>query len=623
MLREKGHRIVKAGGRDIVNSRGKHFLEIIHKEILIGDGALGTEILKTAGRPVCIECMNLDAPLLVKRLHEDYISAGSRVIETNSFGANRINLSYRGLGEKTAEINRAAVKLAQEAASGMDIFIAGSIGPVNESRNEEKALSSSDKQAALLEQAMILAEAGADILILETFTDIEEISLLIRGIRGFTDMPVIAQMAFEEGGLTPYGEDGSAAAAALTEAGADVIGANCGGGVPAVMKAVAAMRPAEKPLSAFLNAGFAEQAEGRRIFAASDLYLAQRAAELAHLGVRLIGGCCGTTAATIRAIASILKNSALPVKRISLPISERKPAVQHEPIRIPKGVLVEIDPPRDLQMASIHSCTKALTDAGIKHITIADNPLASVRVDNITVAGMLLQEFGAVPIPHITSRDRNRIALQSAVMGAHCVGIRHLLCVTGDPVRMYHEANTSGVFDVNSVSLVKLISEFNLGQRLNPDNRTSFAIGVAFNPNVRSLDGQINKLLRKIEAGAHFALTQPVYSAGRLEATLEAFSRHHIDIPVFCGIMPLTSGRNAEYLHNEVPGIVIPDEFREKLGRFKDLADQKRVAMELAVTLAGQCLELNRLFYIITPRNDASFVLPIIEFLKVNGVKMF
>ena len=608
-----------------MKNKSQQFLDIIRDHTILGDGALGTELIKTAKVPVeSIEGLNLKEPGIVKKLHKDYIGAGSRVIETNSFGANRLNLAPLKLDHKIKEINAAAVKLAREAVGSSDIFIAGSIGPVRYiSRSEEDTVSTEDKYSALMEQTLILLEAGVDLLIFETFTDLDELSGIVKAARQSADIPIIAQMAFEEGGYTLHGVDGTAVARALAEAGADIIGANCGGGVPAVVSAVKGMLQEDKPVSAFLNAGFAEQFEGRHIFTAGDQYLAERAKELAQMNVRLIGGCCGTTPATIKAMAESLK-SIHPLQEkfiVSVPAEEKKAGIKSEPVVIPDGILVELDPPKTPDLGGIIASASVLVEAGIRYITLADNPMASVRVDNIAVAGILHNKLGAMPIPHITGRDRNRIALQSSMMAAHCLGIRQLLCVTGDPIRMYHEANTTGVFDVNSVSLVKMASEFNMGQRLSPENRTAFGIGVAFNPNVRNLDGQINKLKRKIDAGANYVLTQPVYTSDRLEATMENLSSHGINIPVFFGLMPLSSSRNAEFLHNEVPGIVIPQEFRDKIAQFPVLADQRKAAMELAIGLAESLLKLNRLFYLITPQNKVELVMPVINFLKSKNVK--
>ncbi|MFH0977399.1 MAG: bifunctional homocysteine S-methyltransferase/methylenetetrahydrofolate reductase [Spirochaetota bacterium] len=609
-----------------MNKKAEEFLEVIQSQTLLGDGAIGTELLKTGSlQGASIEGLNLKSPEIVRSLHREYIVAGSQVIETNSFGANRINLAQLKLDRQVKEINSAAVDLAREAAGASNVFIAGSIGPVRTiNRSEEEQILPEEKCAALKEHALILVESGIDILILETFTDLNELLIVLQAIREQTNIPIIAQMAFEEGGRTPHGFNGSAVASALIDKGADIVGANCGAGVPAVMAAAREMLGCGKPVSAYLNAGFAERLEGRHVFTAGDSYLAERAAELARMNVRLIGGCCGTSPSTIKAMAKLLKKIQPSQARFTITqtFSEKKKIIKAETIVIPKGVLVELDPPKDLDLSGIRSSAEALVNSGIRYITLADNPLASVRVDNITTAGILRNEFGAIPIPHITGRDRNRIALQSSIMAAHCVGIRNLLCVTGDPVRMYHEANTSGVFDVNSVSLVKMVSEFNLGQRLDPDNLTAFAIGVAFNPNVRSIEGQLNKLERKIEAGAHFALTQPVYTSERMEAVLEGLNSRGIDIPVFCGLLPLTSSRNAEFLHNEVPGIVIPDEFRKYLARFPKLEDQKKAAGDLAIGLAESLLNVNRLFYLISPRNNVDLILPIVDFLKSKDVQL-
>ena len=276
-------------------------------------------------------------------------------------------------------------------------------------------------------------------------------------------------------------------------------------------------------------------------------------------------------------------------------------------------MLVELDPPRNLDIALLLESARRLKAAGVAGITLADNPLASVRVDVLAMAGIIRRETGLHVVPHLTGRDRNRIALQSAIMGAHLIGIRSLLCVTGDPVRMYHETNTSGVFDVTSIGLVKLVAEFNAGKRLDGGERTAFSIGVALNPNVRAIAGQVQRLARKIEAGAQFALTQPVFDIDRADMLREALDRAGIDIPIYLGVMPLTSAKNANFLHFEVPGIAIPDALRERLASLESVADQRAAASDAAIELIERAAAGAHGFYIITPRNKAEYVLPLVE----------
>jgi homocysteine S-methyltransferase len=280
---------------------------------------------------------------------------------------------------------------------------------------------------------------------------------------------------------------------------------------------------------------------------------------------------------------------------------------------LPGRILVEVDPPTSLDVAPVISAAKSLKKAGASAITIADNPLASVRVDTLTVSAMVQQKAGIPVIPHLTGRDRNRIAIQSTIMGAHVLGIRSLLCVTGDPVRMCEEPNTSGVFDVNSVGLVRLVNAFNAGERMGRDCQTAFSVGVALNPNVRSIAGQMVKLKKKVDAGAHFALTQPVFSLERLDMLESAMEDAGIDIPVYVGILPLTSLRNADFLHNEVPGIYIPEDVREALSRYTSVADQRAAGVEIAARMIREAAPRAHGFYIITPRNRADVVIPLIS----------
>ncbi|MCE5248863.1 bifunctional homocysteine S-methyltransferase/methylenetetrahydrofolate reductase [bacterium] len=601
------------------------FLDEIRSTVLIGDGAIGTELFaRGASLNTGVERLNLLAPDMVLELHKDYVAAGSRVIETNTFGANRLNLEKYGAGHEARDIIAAGVKLARKAA-GKNIYVAGSVGPLP--LIEGEPLSDSEQDSLFSDQITALQESGVDLLIFETFIDLNQLLRALALARSLTGIPIIAQMAFESGGRTASGDSAEQFLQSCIKAGADVVGANCGSGVQSVVDAIGTIAPFGIPMSAYMNAGFAERIEDRFIYIAPHDYLAKKAAELVHSGVRLVGGCCGTGPDTIRAIVKALSEGkyvvpapihveARPATGIeALP----EPAVSKIPAP-PHGILVELDPPKRPDISALLKSAETLKKAGVQAFTLADNPLASVRVDVLTAAGALMQKTGMPVIPHLTGRDRNRIGLQSTILGAHVLGIRSLLCVTGDPIRMYHETNTSGVFDVTSIGLVKLVSEFNSGQRLNEQGHTSFSIGVALNPNVRSIDGQIGKLRRKIDAGAHFVLTQPIFDIERLDTLQDALDKAHIHIPVYIGLMPLKSSGQADYLHFEVPGIYIPDTIRERLGRYTEPADQQTEGIAIARELVERMAPRVYGLYLISSMNRAEPLLPVIESIQSHAV---
>ncbi|MBN1292654.1 MAG: bifunctional homocysteine S-methyltransferase/methylenetetrahydrofolate reductase [Candidatus Latescibacteria bacterium] len=602
--------------------KDKTFLEELYSTVLVGDGAIGTELfVRGAGFETGVERLNLIAPDIVLKLHRDYVSAGSRIIETNTFAANQLNLEKYNARKEIREIVAAGVKLAQKAARN-NTYVAGSVGPLPPVDGEP--LSKSEQTELFTEPVESLVEQGVDLLIFETFIDLEQLVSAILVARKITDKPIIAQMAFEPGGETSGGDSASEFVNRCIRAGANVVGANCGSGIVSVIDAIDHMGFLNYPMSAYMNAGFAELIESRQIYLAPADYIASKACELVRKGVRIVGGCCGTNPGTVKAIVEALNRQKLTgalEKTITPSVSVREqkiPVVKPSEIpKPPRGVFVELDPPKKPEIGTLITCAEELKEAGVKAVTLADNPLASVRVDVLAVAGLLTQT-GLPVIPHVTGRDRNRIALQSTIMGAHVLGIRSLLCVTGDPIRMHNETNTSGVFDVTSIGLVKLVSEFNSGQRLGGKGNTSFSIGVALNPNVRSIDGQIKKLQRKIEAGAHFALTQPVFDESRFDILQDALEKAHIKLPIYLGILPLMTARQADYLHFEVPGIYIPDKIRNKLHGLREPSDQRLAGIDAAIELVSKINPHVHGFYMITSFNKTENILPVIKEVKLQ-----
>lgn len=554
--------------------RAARFLERLADEVLIGDGAMGT-LLYSRGVPLDVnfEHLNLVHPELVRQVHQDYVQAGARVLETNTFGANPLRLAAIGLEQKTRAINVAAARLAREAA-GPERFVAGSVGPLLPPRGEAVELAPAVKAEALREQMTALAEGGVDLFLLETFASLEDLLLAV-GVAGELGLPAVAQMAFLEEGRTREGVAAEEAARRLTEAGAAVLGANCGAGPRDLLRVLSRLAEASAlPLSAFANSGFPQYVDGRYIYLATPEYFAGMGREMARAGAALVGGCCGTTPAHIRALAEALaglkpgprpRPAAVPAPAPAAALPGRRRTFLDgwgsRPV-----ITVELDPPRGLDCGKVMAGARALAAAGVDAISLAENPLARIRLGNLALARQIQEETGTEVIAHVTCRDRNLIGLHSELMGAHLLGLRNILAVTGDPVSVGGEAGATSVFDLNSVGLLELLAALNAGRTLmgtELGGRTDFLLGAAFNPNLPSMEGQLRRLERKVAAGARFVQTQPVYSTPVLEELLARTAP--LGIPVLVGILPLVSERNAEFLHNEVPGITLPEEVRRRM----------------------------------------------------------
>lgn len=603
--------------------RGHEFLARLREEVLIGDGALGTMISERGvGHDTNYERLNLSNPDFVKDLHAAYLTAGSQLLETNTFGANRTKLALFNVTEDVAAINRAGVTLAREVA-GTRAYVAGSVGPLAASTGpyETAPPGDDDVRAVFEEQIVALADAGADVLILETFSDLHQLLLALEVAKTRTDLPVICEMAFHERGHTYAGVHVSTAVDALTRAGADVIGANCGRGVRSVALAVEKMTGSGDWLvSAFPNAGLPEYVDGRYLFGAPLPYLTDSAVKMADMGVNLIGGCCGTTPEYIARIAERLKGRK-PAKRVIVPAEPRKP--EAKPVagpvppagsildrlgpRVGQGprrplVVVELDPPRDLHYEPVVRRAQQLRDMGVDAITMGDNTVATLRMNNMPLAQIVQREADIPVIVHLTCRDHNLLGLQSLLLAAHVMGLHHILALTGDPARVGDEPGATSVYDLNSFGLVELIGKFNTGVNnagMPIGRPTRFTIGVAFNPNGRNLAGQVARLRKKVACGAHFAMTQPVYDVERFEQMVQTTAA--LAAPLFVGIMPLLSERNTEFLHNEVPGIHLTDEVRR---RMKGLSgkDGRQMGLQICKELIERMCPCADGFYIIPPQ---------------------
>ena len=558
------------------------FNERLKDSILIADGAMGSLLHEAVGPQRCFDELNSTEPEAVFRVHQAYIEAGAQIIETNTFGANRFKLEPLGLGDEVQGLNGRGVKIAREArdSATREVLIAGSIGPLGigvQARHPEP----DEILAIFREQALALEERGVDLYILETFSYIEEILLAIDAIRSFSGLPIVAQLTYSEegtifGDLRPGG-----VAALLKNKNVQIIGANCTLGPQSLLPILQELAGVDGlRISGMPNAGFPKR-EGDRIVypKSSPEYFALFAREAAALGVRILGGCCGTTPAHVRAMAEAVK-SLRPVKVTAVArveaVAKPAPALQREPEskfwkKLQKNeftVCVEIDPPKGIALDRVYEqVDKIMASRKVDAIDINSGAMARVGMDALITAGAL-EARGVETVPHLTTRDYNIIGLQAMLLGAWTVGgVRNVLAITGDPPSVGDYPETSGVYEVDSVGLVKVLHRLNQGTDWagkTLGGATNFAIGVAVNPVADDLDGEIARFQAKIEAGAHFAMTQPIFDPEHWYAFLKKLGGKP-SIPVLIGIWPLNSYKQALRLNNEVPGIVIPQPLLKSL----------------------------------------------------------
>ena len=581
------------------------FNERLKDSILIADGAMGSMLHETVGPQRCFDEVNSTEPEAVFRVHQAYIEAGAHIIETNTFGANRFKLTPFGLGDEVQRLNSRGVKIAREAreAAAREVLIAGSIGPLGlgvQARHPEPE----QIVEIFLEQAQALEERGVDLFILETFTYIEEILLAVQAIRSFSVLPVIAQLTYAEEG-TAYGDlRPMEAAAQLKNKNVQVVGANCTLGPQALLPILQQLTSIEElRVSGMPNAGFPKR-EGDRIVypKSSPEYFALFAREAAASGARILGGCCGTTPEHIRAMAEAVK-SLRPAKGQPSQMKVAAPAKQVPIERAPESKLwkniqagkfqvsVEIDPPKGIALERVYEQVEKIISSGrVDAIDINSGAMARVGMDALVVAGAL-ETRGIETIPHLTTRDQNIIGLQAALLGAWTVGgVRNVLAITGDPPSVGDYPETSGVYEVDSVGLVKVLHRLNQGTDWSGKTlggATNFTIGVAVNPVADDIDEEIKRFHAKIEAGAHFAMTQPLFDPEHWLAFVKKLGGKS-PIPVLIGIWPLNSYKQALRLNNEVPGIVIPETV------LKSLEAAGTAARERGFEVARQMLAWSR-----------------------------
>ncbi|MGD6895768.1 bifunctional homocysteine S-methyltransferase/methylenetetrahydrofolate reductase [Bacillus infantis] len=585
-------------------------LDKMEKEIIIADGAMGT-LLYSYGTDFCFEELNVSQPGHIQNIHQAYIDAGATLIQTNTYAANYLKLQRYGLEDHVKEINSAAVTVARKAA-GNHAFVAGTIG--GNRGIKPHSISIEEIKRSFREQLYCLLMEGVDAILLETYYDLKELETVLSIARKETALPLIAQVSLQETGIMQDHTPISEALSRLDALGADIVGLNCRLGPHHMLLTLEEVPlPQKAYLSAYPNASLPAYTDGKFHYEGDAEYFRQSAKAFRNQGVRLLGGCCGTTPAHIRAFSDELKGSPpLEKKEVREPKAKirimPKEAQRDLPplqdlVKKRQSVIVELDPPRKLETDNFFAGAKALQDAGIDAITLADNSLASPRISNEALGYLAKNRLGLRPLIHLTCRDRNIIGLQSHLMGLHTLGLHDILAITGDPARVGDFPGASSVYDMSSFELIQMIKQLNEGRSISGKDlgqKAAFSVAAAFNPNVRSLEKAVQRLEKKAECGADYFITQPVFSEEKLMEIYEATK--HMEQPIYIGLMPLTSSRNADFLHNEVPGIKISDKIRERMNSLKDDPLQSvREGISISKELIDAAAELFNGIYLITP----------------------
>jgi methionine synthase / methylenetetrahydrofolate reductase(NADPH) len=612
----------------------KPFRELLQENgVHLFDGAMGT-MLYAKGVYInqCYDAVNLSNPSLVQEVHREYVKAGAELVQTNTFGANRPKLETHGFSSRLRDINYTAAKLAREAV-GPYVYVAGAIGPLGIRIEPWGPTSFGEARAMFREQAEALAEGGVNLIVLETFTDLTEIQQAIKAVQDVsTNLAIVAQMTIGEDAATGYGTESEVFTKRLTAWGADVVGLNCSVGPKPMLEAIERMaQVTELPLSAQPNAGLPQDFQGRKIYLCSPDYMAKYARRLIQAGVRFIGGCCGTTPDHIKTIASAVR-ALSPAKRvepvISLP-SRELPAIrvtpQEEKSKFARKVAhgkfvtsVEIVPPRGCDATKMIESVKLLKEAGVDAVNVPDGPRAQSRMGAIATSLIIEQQVGIESVTHYCCRDRNLLGMTSDLLGAAGLGLRNILIITGDPPKMGPYPDATAVFDIDSIGLTNMVTRLNQGLDLGGNAigaPTSYFIGVGVNPCAIDLDYEIRRFEYKVEAGAEYAITQPIFDVKTLRNFIKRIEGFRI--PIIAGIWPLTSFRNAEFLNNEVPGVVVSPEILERMRNANDTPEAgQREGLAIAREMLAEVRDIVQGVQVSAPFGRVPYALEVFEALK-------
>ncbi|MFT5584313.1 MAG: methionine synthase I (cobalamin-dependent)/5,10-methylenetetrahydrofolate reductase [Cognaticolwellia sp.] len=610
------------------------------QRVLLLDGALGTEFYR---RGVfinrCYDELVLSQPELVRAVHQDYVDAGADLITTNTFGANRVRLQAFGLEDRIEEIVLGACSLAKSAAKDR-AFVLGSVGPTGANLAPSGRLSPGMAYQAFREQIQLLAQGGVDGLLLETFTTLSELWHAVRAAKDAApELPIFACLSFKsnQSGETLLGEDPEEAARTMDTWGVAALGVNCSTGPAVVLDVIERMeRVTELPLIAYPNAGIPQMVDGRRLYLASPEYMAEFARRFVTKGAQIVGGCCGTTPAMVREMRSFVRSvsparsvlkAPLPAKKDQVPTPEPVPIAERSTFaeKLQAGkfcISVELDPPRGLDPSRSLDGAAFLQKAGIDVINIADGPRATARMGPAAMAQLARERCGVESVVHVCCRDRNLLGLQMDLLSYNALGIRNILAVTGDPPKMGNYPDATAVFDIDSIGLIHFIQNLNRGMDLSGrpiGGQTRFHVGAGCNPAHPELQREVDRFGQKIEAGAEYFFSQPLYDPEVLERFLEMTAAFPT-VPFLVGILPLASSKNAEFLHNEVPGMQVPESIRRRLREAPTRAEQREIGIQVArqtLALAHRHPRVNGA-YIYPPFGSYQAVLDVMDVLPPN-----
>lgn len=604
--------------------------ELLQNQVIVADGAMGT-LLHEQGIPFgYYDYANITHPEVVKSLHQAYVEAGALLIETNTFGANRFKLASYDLADQVVAINRAGVELAKSASQGRAL-VAGAVGPCGRPIAPIGRIPREEAAESFREQIQVLVEAGVDCLILETFTDLEELRLAFEIAQQLCDLPILLQKSFIEDGETLASGLPGRVAEQLSQWGALVIGSNCTVGPQRMLGIMEDFVPHSSCyVSAMPAAGLPQLIDGKVTYDTTPDYFAHYGRLLAEVGVNLIGGCCGTTPAHIRALAqAVMEVRPRQPSRVMVtvtPIAEAPKIVEAPPAEEKRSriadllwkeyiITVELDVPRGLDMSRLLEGASRLKEHGVHCIDISDGARARLRMSPIAVSYLIQEKVGIDVMTHFACRDRNLLAIQADLLGAHALGLRNILAITGDPAQIGDYPTATTVWDVDSIGLVRILRRLNEGYDLagNPmGSRTNFLIAVAFNPLAPDYSKELERLHRKVEEGAQLVYTQPLYEEVALERAVTACQE--LEIPLIVGILPLRSARHAEFFHNEVPGIIIPERIRQRIAQLSD-EDARKYGIEEAQRFLQKAYPVSQGVYLLPPANNWRVAIQVIEAL--------
>ncbi|NRR84476.1 bifunctional homocysteine S-methyltransferase/methylenetetrahydrofolate reductase [Bacillus velezensis] len=603
-------------------------LQDLEERILIGDGAMGT-LLYSYGIDRCFEELNVSKPEEIKRIHKAYVEAGADIIQTNTYGANFIKLSRYGLEDETKKINQEAVRIARASSGGA--YVLGTMGGIR--TFNKNAYSLEEIKRSFREQLYLLLHEEPDGLLLETYYDLEEAREVLKIARKETELPIMLNVSMHEQGVLQDGTPLREALRSIADLGADITGINCRLGPYHMIEAlteVPIFRDAY--LSVYPNSSLPSLEEGRLVYDTDDAYFRESAVQFRTQGARIIGGCCGTTPNHIRAMAEAVRGlSPVTDKEVKIRREEEVISVRNERTEPglneiaaqKRSIIVELDPPKKLNFDKFLQAAAELKETGIEALTLADNSLATPRISNAACGSLLKERLDIRSLVHITCRDRNIIGLQSHLMGLDTLGLTDILAITGDPSKIGDFPGATSVYDLTSFDLIRLIKQFNEGISLSGKplgKKTNFSVAGAFNPNVRHLDKAVKRLEKKIECGADYFVSQPVYSEQQLIDIHH--ETKHLKTPVYIGIMPLTSSRNAEFIHHEIPGIKLSDSIREKMALAgEDKRKQKAEGLAIAKSLLDTACELFNGIYLITPFLRSDLTSELAAYIKQKDEK--